>query len=103
MKPIKIYLDEDVHHLIAAALRLRGREALTTVEAGRQGTLDSDQVRFASDHGYAILSYNVSDFPRIHREIVSEGRHHAGIVVATQDRPGTNARTLSCACGHLLG
>ena len=30
MTAIKLYLDEDVHHLIAQALRLRGWTALTT-------------------------------------------------------------------------
>ena len=38
MMPIKVYLDEDVHHLIAHALRLRSWEAITTIDAGRQGS-----------------------------------------------------------------
>lgn len=94
MKPIKVYLDEDVHSLIAHALRLRGWEALTTIEAGRQEANDLEQIRFAADRGYAILSYNVSDFPRLHRQIMSTGDHHAGIIVATQDHPGQNAKAM---------
>jgi hypothetical protein len=34
MALIRVYLDEDVHNLIADALRLRGWDALTTIEAG---------------------------------------------------------------------
>jgi hypothetical protein len=94
MTSIKVYLDEDVHHLIAHALRLRGWEAITTVDAGRQGSTDLEQIQFAAEHGYTILSYNVSDFARLHYEIAGEGNHHAGIIVATQDNPVANARTV---------
>jgi hypothetical protein len=59
MAAIRIYLDEDVHAFIAHALRLRDWEALTTIEAGRQGSTDVDQIQFATENGYAIVSYNV--------------------------------------------
>ncbi len=94
MAAIKIYLDEDVHHLIAQALTLRGWEAVTTVDAGRQGSTDEEQIQFALDNDYAILSYNVADFPRHHYEMIADGRHHFGIIVATQDDPAANARAL---------
>lgn len=94
MTPIRVYLDEDVHHLIAHAFRHRGWEALTTIEAARQGSDDLEQIQFATRLGYAILSYNVTDFPRLHGEILSAGDHHAGIIVATQESPAGNARTV---------
>jgi hypothetical protein len=43
---------------------------------------------------FVILSYNVTDFPRLHDEMLAAGRHHAGIVVATQEHPRRNAKTL---------
>jgi hypothetical protein len=94
MALIKVYLDEDVHNLIAEALRLRGWDALTTVEAGNRRADDIDQIRYASQRGYCILTYNVKDYPRLHHEIMSAGDQHAGIIVATQDRPSSNAKTL---------
>jgi hypothetical protein len=94
MAAIKLYLDEDVHHLIAQALRLRGWTALTTVEAGRQGSRDLEQLHFATASGYTMLTYNVADFPRLHYELIRTDEHHAGIIVATQDDPAANARTL---------
>jgi hypothetical protein len=94
MTPPKIYLDEDVHHLIAHALRHRGWEALTTVDAGRPATEDLDQIRFAADSGHAILTYNITHFPRLHYELMNSGDHHAGIIVATQENPSANARTM---------
>ena len=81
MAAIKVYLDEDVHRLIADALRLRGWEALTTVEADRQGSEDLEQNQFAAQNGYCILSYNISDFSRLHYEIIKAGNHHAGMPV----------------------
>ena len=94
MSPIKVYFDEDVHHLIAHALSLRSRNTLTTVEAGRAGTSDLQQIQFAAENGYVIISYNSSDFPRLHYEIMNAGNHHAWIIVATQDKLGANARAL---------
>ena len=81
MTAIKLYLDEDVHHLIAQALRLRGWTELTTVEAGRQGSFDLEQLHFATASGYTMLTYNVADFPRLHYELIRTGEHHAGIIV----------------------
>jgi len=100
MKPIKVYLDEDVHTFIAEALRLRGYNALTTLEAGRQAATDADQIRFATEHGFAILSYNISHFPRLHHEVVGAGASHSGIIVATQDDPKSNLRALLSLISH---
>ncbi|GJL53773.1 MAG: hypothetical protein NPIRA02_09050 [Nitrospirales bacterium] len=94
MRPIKVYLDEDVHHLIAHALSLRGWDAVTTVEAGLAGTSDLQQIQYAAENDYVMLSYNSSDFPRLHYEIMKRGNHHAGIIVATQDSPKANVRAL---------
>ena len=94
MAALKIYLDEDVHPYIAHALRLRGWEALTTVEAAQRSATDEEQLQFATDRGYAILTYNSSDFPRLHSEWKATGKAHAGIIVATQDDPRRNIRAL---------
>ena len=94
MEQLKLYLDEDVHNLVAEALRLRGWEVETTIEAGNQRASDADQIQYASRRGYCIVTYNVTDFPRLHSEILAGGGHHAGIIVGTQDRPSVNAKTL---------
>jgi predicted nuclease of predicted toxin-antitoxin system len=86
MAAIKVYLDEDVHSFIAEALRLRGWQTLTTPQAGNQRTSDIDQIAYATQNSYCILTYNVTDFPRLHSEILVSGGSHAGIIVATQER-----------------
>jgi len=45
---IRLYLDEDVDVALAAALRQRGIEVLTTQEAGHLGLPDEDQLTFAT-------------------------------------------------------
>jgi predicted nuclease of predicted toxin-antitoxin system len=94
MTNIKIYLDEDVHTYIAEALRLRGWEALTTEEAVRRGRGDPDQIAFATNQGYTILTYNSDDYPRLHYTILGSGETHTGIILATQDNPRHNIRAL---------
>ena len=94
MATIRIYLDEDVHTFIAQALRLRGWQALTTEEARRRSTTDLEQITFATDHEYAILTYNIRDFPRLHHEIVTRGETHAGIIAAKREDPHRNVRAL---------
>ncbi len=94
MAALKIYLDEDVHPFVAQALRLRGWDALTTVEAGRRTTSDDAQLDFATEQGRALLTYNSRDFSRMHSERIAAGRTHAGIIVATQDDPRRNIRGL---------
>jgi predicted nuclease of predicted toxin-antitoxin system len=71
MTAISLYLDEDVHTFIADAVRRHGWEALTTEEAGRRGALDSDQLRFATERGSVILTYNISDFPDLHADLLA--------------------------------
>ena len=94
MATARVYLDEDVHGLLADALRLRGRTVLTTVEAGKQGSTDQEQIRFATEIGYVFVSYNVLDFPRLHHELRQAGHNHPGIIVGTQDNPSRNVRAL---------
>lgn len=67
---------------------------LTTQAAEQREAGDLDQIAYATERGYAIVSYNIHDFPRLHYELVMSGRTHAGIIVATQDNPRRNLRAL---------
>ena len=73
---------------------MRGWRALTTNDAGRRGAGDRDQVRFATENGYALLTYNVCDLPRMHYEMMAAGEQHSGIIVAVQDDPRRTIRAL---------
>ena len=55
MKPV-LYLDHDVHLYFVAALRRRGYEASTTQEHGNQRLSDAEQLAFAAERDWTILS-----------------------------------------------
>ena len=81
---LKLYLDEDVTPLLARALRQRGFDVTSAVELGHVGWSDEEQLEYAVSEGRAILTHNIRDFVRLHREWLSKGKEHFGIVVAPQ-------------------
>jgi Domain of unknown function (DUF5615) len=94
MAVVRLYLDEDVHTFIAEALQLRGYEATTTRDQRRLGAEDPDQLTFTQQHGYTLVTYNVQDYPRLHYEWLTAGKHHAGLIVASRENPRRNIRAL---------
>ena len=95
MQHPRIYLDEDVYHAVAIALRRRGFDVLTTFEARRQGTSDEMQLRFAAAEGRAIFTFNRGDFARLHGAFLARGEQHYGILVARQLGIGPIVRMLA--------
>lgn len=94
MTAARIYLDEDVHTFLVQALRLRGWEATTTAEQGQLRAADSEQIDFATHHGYTILTYDQGDFPRLHYERVEQGGQHGGILIGVKQDPYRTLRGL---------
>ena len=81
---VRIFLDEDVHPALAAALRKRGYDVVHTIEEKRPGATDEDQLKFAVSENRCLVTFNVGDFIRLHNRWVEEGRDHCGIVVSKQ-------------------
>jgi len=81
---VKLYLDEMIPSELARVLREYGHDVVTTQEVGMLGKDDSDQLEYASEHGRAILTFNIGDFTHLHRTWRQEGKHHAGIVVTPE-------------------
>lgn len=81
---IRLYLNEDVHIRLAKALRQRGFDAITTVEAGMLGTPDEEQLALAVSQGRAILTFNRGDYARLHKQYAEHGWEHCGIIVSEQ-------------------
>jgi hypothetical protein len=87
MASLRLYMDEDAsEHAVISGLRARGVDVLTSAEANQLGTSDADQLEFAKDQGRAIYTFNASDFARLHRECLEQGRSHAGIIVIPEQR-----------------
>ena len=60
---------------------------MTTAEAGRNGTPDDEQLRFAAAMGRCIVTKNVKDFLALPREYERRGLTHAGILLVTRSLP----------------
>ena len=80
----RLFLNEDVHTRLAKALRQRGFDAITTVEAGMSGSPDEEQLAFAASQGRVILSFNRGDYARLHKRYAEHGWEHCGIIVSEQ-------------------
>src|SRR5688572_23988727 len=78
------FLDECVDHPTTDQLRQRGFDVLTAVEAGRSKEPDESQLVFAASLDCVLLTYNRSDFRRIHLAYLRAGRLHAGIILIPQ-------------------
>jgi len=81
---IRLYLDEDVHEDIAAALILRGYDVETTKEAGNKGLSDIDQLKYASSENRVIFTFNIADFYKIHSDFIKRGLNHNGVILSKQ-------------------
>lgn len=91
---IRLYTDEDVHRGVAAALRLRGFDALSAHDGGRWGLSDAEQLAFAAAGQRALFTFNAVDFLHLHRDWIGAGRSHWGIIVSEQLPVGEVTRRL---------
>ncbi len=83
----KLLLDEDVQILVATLLRADGFTVETVTGLNRKGYEDSEQLEFARQKGYAILTFNRTDFEELAVEYFEQGRSHYGIIISVQRSP----------------
>ncbi len=98
---IRLYLDEDVHKRVAAALRLRHFDVLSAHEIDRLGADDDAQLQFAAEHGHALLTFNTTHYLHLHRAWLQEHKEHAGIIVSDQLPIGETIRRLLNLLNHV--
>ena len=75
-----------MRHSLVDALRARGVDVTTALEAGMTGRDDRDQLVHATAEGRTLCSFNVGDFYRLHGELIARGDNHAGIILMSQQR-----------------
>jgi hypothetical protein len=84
---ITIYLDEDASwRRVLTEWRAAGGSMWATGELGRMETPDEEQLAFAHERGWVLLSCNVEHFTRLHTLWSRDGRSHSGIIVLSQQR-----------------
>ena len=94
MNPPRFFTDEDIYATVAVQLRAAGLDAISTPEAGRIGEPDLSQLTWAAQQDRTLVTFNVSDFARLHHDWMNHGQHHAGIVVSQQRPVGDMLRRL---------
>ena len=66
---LRLYMDEDsMDQDVVRALRVRGIDVLTGLEAGMTGYADHEYLALASSQGRVLCTYNVGDFSALHAE-----------------------------------
>ncbi|MGB3293884.1 MAG: DUF5615 family PIN-like protein [Phormidesmis sp.] len=80
-----LYADEDIANLVAALLRNRGLDVLTTIEANMASYSDAEQLAYAASANRCISTHNRVDYETLHLSYVRLEREHSGIVVTPQN------------------
>jgi hypothetical protein len=84
---INIYFDEDaMHNRLVMALRSRGVTVVTVMDAGLTEKTDEEQLAFATECDCVLYTFNAADFYRLHTQWIGDGREHAGMILAPQQR-----------------
>ena len=61
---ISLYLDEDVHVLVADLLQARGFGVITARDAGQIQATDAEQLAYAISQGRTLVTHNRTDARR---------------------------------------
>ncbi len=77
-----LFLDEDVDTGLVAPLRARGYAAYCVRDLGLLHNSDSEQLAFAAQRGWTLVTHNVKHFQLLHTHWIAEGKTHAGIIVS---------------------
>lgn len=84
---IRLYVDEDaMDYDLVQAPRTRGVDVVTALEVGMIEQEDEENLDYATAQGRVLYSFNVGDFYRMHTVYLTEGKSHAGIILARQQR-----------------
>ena len=92
---IELYLDEDVHVLIAELVCSYGFAATTARQENNLGYTDDEQLAYAVQHGKVILTHNRVDFERLAETYFRAGKEHCGVIIAVRRSPYEVARRVA--------
>ena len=71
---------------LARALRNRGVDMETALDAGMIEREDAEHLDYATQQGRVLCTFNVGDFYQLHTDYLTEGKSHAGIILMRQQR-----------------
>lgn len=71
-------IDNDLIH----ALRLHNVDVVKAWDVGMREGVDEEHLLFAKAQRRVLFGFNAGDYQRLHTEFLTQGRSHAGIVLA---------------------
>ena len=78
----RLYLDEDsMIRALARALRSRGVDVETALEAKMIERPDDEHLAYAASSRRVLFTCNVGHFCALHKAYLEQGKTHAGIIV----------------------
>jgi uncharacterized protein DUF5615 len=84
---VRLYFDEDtMDGDVVSALRVRGVDTMTAHDSALINSSDERQLEYAAANERVLYSFNVSDYMALHVAYMSAGKHHAGLILAQQQR-----------------
>src|SRR5262245_21354955 len=101
---IRLYFDQDsMRHALIHALRARGIDVQTALDAGMIERTDEEHLTFATTQGRVLCRFNVGGFYQLHTNNIAQHKAHAGIVLARQQQysVGEYLRRLLNLVAHL--
>ena len=84
---LSLYIDEDaMAHRLSQELRMRGVEVVTALSEGMIERPDREHLEYTTQQGRVLYSFNIRDYYQLHTEYLEQGKSHAGIILAQQQR-----------------
>ena len=91
---LRLYGDEDsMDQDWVRALRARGMDVTTALEENMVSREDERHLDCATQQGRVLFSFNRGDFYRLHTQYLSQGKSHAGIILANQQQYSVGDQT----------
>lgn len=92
---VRLYLDEDVHGLLATLLRARNISVETTQESKMLGKDDWEQFEYATKTNAVIVTHNRVDFENLFANYTEQRKSHDGIIILLRREVYVMANRLS--------
>lgn len=87
--------------MLAEILNARGFVAVHTLQCKNSGKTDYEQLTYALNIDSVLITHNARDFTKLHKEFISAGKTHSGIICAPQVKlPELIARIIVFLSGH---
>lgn len=91
-------MDQD----LVRALRARGVDVTTALEAGMIEREDREHLDYATAQDRVLYTFNIGDFYRLHRIYLAEGKFHAGMILGPQQNVSQELHLQRAMAGKAL-